>query len=178
MSRPGIENVRQLGDLVSLYRWNVSIVAPAAISGFITSSDFNIRCESTDLPSTTINEVSTTIRGHTVMSPGIMKYSNKQQLSFVETTDMMIHRFFQTWREAIWATGSGISSAPKRDLQTTVILTQLDNQDNEVWSYNLIGAWLSSYDMGKLDSASTDFQKPSCSLTYDYFTEQAVNAST
>lgn len=171
MSRPTIEQIRSLGDFAPLFRWNVQFIPPAGVTGFPDSEKLNLRCESAGIPKATNNQFNVSIRGHKVNQPGIMDYSGTIELTFVETVDNTILSFIRAWREAQWATETGRSSAPKSQLQGQVIMTQLDNQDSEIWQYTLIGAILGDYNPGNLDNTG-DAQKPSVTLTFDYFKDE------
>jgi hypothetical protein len=174
MARPTIENIRSMGDFLSLYRWDVTLIPPTGVSGIPDSEKLNFRCETSELPKMTGTSTEITVRGHKVKQPGIYNYDNVINLAFVETVDATIHKFAKAWREALWSSGTGIAAGKKSTLQGTLKLTQLDNQDNGVWEYTIIGVFLETYDFGSLDGAQSDVQKPTMAFGYDYFTDKPL----
>jgi len=175
MPRPTIENIRQLGDFVPLFRWNVSFATfPSAVTGAPTSDALNLRCESSELPKATTTMMDVNIRGHKVKQPAITNYSESITLGFIETVDMVVMKFIKAWRDAIWANQTGVAAGPKSALQATILLRQLNNQDVEIWEYKLVGATMSDHNIDTLESNSTEAFKPKMVLSYDYYVDQAL----
>lgn len=174
MARPNIDEVRQMSDFQSVFRWNVRFEnLPTAVKGF-SSDALNLRCETSSIPKATTQQGEVMLRGLKVKQPSIMEYDGTMTLTFVETVDNTIKSFLKTWREAIWATRTGVASGDKRSLQGVIVLSLLNSQDVEIWTVKLYGAILSDYDLGQLDGSGTDFMKPSMTLAYDYFDDAAV----
>lgn len=175
MARPTIDQVRQMGDFLTMFRWDVTISPPEALAGSLPSAEkLNFRCETSEIPKINGTSIVVNVRGHQVKQPGIYNYDNVFTMTFVETTDVVIHSFIRTWREALWKVKTGVSAAPKNQLQGTITLRQLDNQDKAVWEYVLVGTFVETYDFGSLDGASSDSQKPSVTFSYDYFDDKKL----
>lgn len=175
MARPSIDQIRSIGNVTQLFRWNLQIAAfPSAITAPPTTEALNLRCESVELPKLTNQPVEVNIRGHKVKQPGIGQYAGTLQMTFIETVDNVVHNFLRQWREACWQTKTGISR-PKTELEAIILIHRLNQQDEPIWEYKLIGAFLEDYDAGgTLDGTSTESLRPVFTLSYDYFEDQAL----
>jgi len=177
MPKPTLDQIRGVGDFQQVHRWNLRF-ASFPVLGFGAApiaEALNVRCESATVPKQTVQSIEIDIRGHKVKQPGISNYDNTWTLTFVETVDTLVRTFFKGWRESIWQTRTGIS-ANKEDLEATVILEQLNNQDDAIWQYTVFGVYLEDSDFGTLDGATSDAQRPSFTLSYDFFDDVPLGA--
>jgi hypothetical protein len=178
MARPSIDQLRGLPDYQSVWRWNlVFATIPAAVtaaSGVPTSDDMNIRCESAAPPTATVQTYETNVRGQRVRNPGILQYNGTIDLVFNETVDNKIRSLIRAWREAIWASKTGVSAASISSLKGVMNLNQLDNTDKEVWQYSVIGVFIENHTLPVLDGSTSDAWKPTITVSYDYYTDQAL----
>ena len=174
MARLSQDDLRNLDDFATTFRWNLSIVKlPSGISTDTSSADLNLRCETSEIPKLTLNSIETRIRGHKVKSPGVADYAGALTFTFVETENNKIHNFIKAWRELVWETQSG-KTLPKSELEATLRLARLDSQDNEIYEYVLVGCYYEDADFGSLDNEGGDFMKPSLTVSYDYFKDKSV----
>jgi len=175
MTRPSINQLRGVGDFAQMIRWNLSFpTLPSGVSVGSPAAELNLRCESADVPKMTNQKIETNIRGHKVFDAGISNYTNTITLTFVETVDNMIHEFIRSWRELLWETNTGVT-VPKTSYQAVCMLTRLNNQDNPTWYYEMIGCFPEDYEAGgTLDGVTSDFIKPTLTLSYDYFKDAAL----
>lgn len=176
MPRVNMEQVRAIGNVASLYRWDLVFaqLPSAGNVNAIASDDLNVRCESSEMPKMTGTSVEVNIRGHKVKQPGIYAYSNVITLTFVETVNNTISQFIKAWRDICWEFKTGAQYS-KNEVESTIILTRLDSRDNPIWFYKLIGAYLEDYEAGgTLDGVTVDGLKPSIVLSYDLFEDGTV----
>lgn len=150
------------------------LTPPTGVSGLPDHESLNLRCESADVPSMSDQKMEINVRGHKIFQPGIHTYTNQMTLTFVETVDAKIKTFIRTWREALWSTRTGVAAGQKNTLMGIIVLTQLNNQDVGVYEYKLIGAYPESYELGQLDGAQSDVQRPSITFSFDYFEDKAL----
>lgn len=175
MARPTIDQIRGIGNVTQLFRWNLIMAQfPAGIAAAPRSEALNLRAESATLPKLTGTNTEVKIRGHKVNQPGIHNYSPSITLTFIETVDNTIHTFLKQWREICWQTRTGIQ-LPKSQVEAVVLLQRLNQQDVPIWEYKLIGAFLQDYEPGgTLNNEGSDPLKPQMTLTYDLFEDQAL----
>lgn len=175
MARPTIDNIRDLGDFATVYKWYLSIdTPPPGVASFPDSDQLNFRCISADLPKLDGQSIEVTLHGHKVKQPGIHNYSGTITLTFVETIDNLITEAFRQWREACYESKTGIQKS-NNDVKAVIRLTRLDRQDVEIYSYKLIGCYLETFDPGgTLSDSANDTFKPVCTISYDYFEDSAL----
>jgi len=174
--RPNLETLRNLGNFTQAFRWYVEFESfPVLVSGY-SSDDINFRAESTGLPKLTGTSTEIMIRGHKLRQSGIHDYAGPITLTCIETVDNMIAQFNHDWREVCWQTEEGSTGKinAQADIEAVMRITRLDNMDNPIWWYKLIGAYLENTEYGDLDGTSADPFKPAFSIQYSYFNEGAV----
>ena len=169
MARPGISDIRASQDHAVLFRWNVLFAAfPTGLEAIPDLNDVNVRCESTEQPSRTGQTIINNIRGHQTKQSGIWTY-NPITLTFVETVDNLIASFLHNWIELTWATKTG-TALSKAEQEATIILQRLNNNDDPIVEFKLVGAIPEAEDKGgTLDGATSDFIKPTVTLNYDFY---------
>ena len=171
MPRPTIEQIRSVTDFAPMYRWEIGFSQNPIVFAGLTSEDLDLRCESAELPKSTNTPIEINIRGHKIKQPGITNYQGTLPLTFIETVDSKISRLLKNWREACWEPNTGVSR-PKKDLEVDVVLTRLDNEDNPIWEYTMLGCFCEDYEAGgTMDGVSSEVLKPILTLSYDYFTD-------
>lgn len=171
--RPTIEEIRNVSNYTDVYRWNL-IFASFPVIGTLgnilpwpSSNDLNIRCESTTMPKVTNEKILVNIKGQKVYQSGQATYSSTLQLNFVDTVDVKIQNFFNTWTQVVWQTRTGISQ-PKLRQEATIILHQLNSLDIPIYQFTLYGCFMTDFDNGSMSSAS-EVRKPTATLSYDYY---------
>lgn len=173
--RPSVDGIRKLGNFTQIFRWNVSFEKiPNGIS--ISSEDINFRAESSTVPTLTGTSTEIVIRGNKVRQPGIHGYNSPITLTLMETVDNKIANFIKEWREKCWkiSEGSAGVSENKDELEAVIVLTRLNNKDEAIWRYKLIGCYLEGAERGDLDAQTADPMKPALAIAYDRFEEEAV----
>ena len=169
MARPSKANLRRIGEIASMYRWNVAFgQTPSAIT---VPPNFNLQCSSVALPKKDAGQsVEIKIRGHSIKRPGIYDDSHQITMNFIETVDNQVSTFLKSWRDALWDPDTGVQM-PLSAVQGDVIITRLDNQDNEIWTYDLKGCYLEDYDPtgGELGADASEVLRPTITLYYDTF---------
>jgi len=175
MSKVTIDQLRSLPDFAQVTKWDLTFITLPVLGplGFPLSEQLNVRCESIEVPKTTNQKFDVMVRGHKVVNSGILDYGNTMTVTFVETVDNTIFNFVKAWREACWASRTG-RALSKKDLEATIMITLLDNQDNARAKYTVYGAFLESADFGTLDGSTSDAQKPSITLAYDFYVDSPL----
>jgi len=174
MARPTMDNVRTLPNKTQLFRWKLYFSKfPTAVGGF-NSDDLDLRCESTTLPKKTSEIVETVIRGHTVRENGRMTVEGTLTLNFIEAVDYLASQFIDQWQKACWEFKTG-KSKNKEEIEAELKLHLLDNQDEPVWEYDIVGVIFQDEDPGgSPDGATSDPLKPVLTLAYDDFDKRKI----
>ena len=172
MANISIDQLRALPDYAQVTRWDITFVTLPAVGafGFPISDALNMRCESIELPKATNQKFEVQVRGHKTLHSGIMDYVKTMTLTFTETVDNTIFKFIKAWRELCWSSRQG-EAFPKSDLEATILITLLDNQDNARAKYTVYGCFYEADDFGTLDGATSDAMKPTLTLSYDFYVD-------
>lgn len=167
MARPTLAQVRTFGEYATLFRWTLSFAkAPNAVP--INPEAFNCLCESTDLPSKTVDKILIAIRGHKHYQPGIVAPNSTLTMNFVENIKNEGSSIFQAWQEAIWQYNLGYG-VPYDDLFANIDITRLDNADQPVCVYHLMYCFLESYTLPRLDGTTSGPFMASMTVSFDDF---------
>ena len=175
--RPTINEVRGTGQITHMYDWDVGFTLfPSGIAPGLTSAEFNMRCESTDQPSSSGETVELNMRGHKVNYPGRMVPIGIITMTMIEYSDSKVAQFLKAWRNACWeidTAGAG-TQLNKADLEAQIRIQRFDVTGAVVKHFDLFGCFLETFESGgTLDGVTSDPLRPTMTLRYDYFTEDA-----
>lgn len=167
MLRPTLADVRNFGEYATLFRWNVYFYRkPSALIS--AEGPFNCLCESTDLPSKTVDKILIAIRGHKHYQPGIVTPNGTLTLNFVENIRNQGSNIFQQWQELIWAHNIG-TGVPYDQLNGDVAIERLDNADQPICTYILRYCFMEGYTLPRLDGTTSGPFMVSMTLAFDDF---------
>lgn len=168
--RPTLEDVRGLQNFSQSFRWAVDLQSPGGLSG----NDFNFRAVTGSVPNMNPTSTEIVIRGNTVTQPGIADWTRTIDMVLIETADFRVAEFIRQWREMCWSTDGGVTGRTrnKRELEGTLIMHLLDNQDNMMKTYVLKGVFPATVNYGELSDSAADPWKPTITFAFDYFTEE------
>lgn len=171
-----IDQLRSLPDHAQVTRWDVTFITLPAVGAlaFPLQDQINLRCESIESPKGTNQKIEIFNRGHKVLQPGIQDYGNSMVLTFNETIDNFTFNFIKAWRELIWSSRQG-QTLPKADLEATLLLTMLDNQDNARAAWKVYGCFLEADDFGSFDASTSDIVRPSMTLSFDFYVDTPLS---
>ena len=167
--RPTIQELSQLGHHQSLYDWGIQFYnLPQILGGNFTSADLNTRCQTATIPSRSMEPITINLRGHKVFQHGIVDYKNQLQMTLYETQDSKVQEFLGKYMDMQWTPITG-SQVPKSLNQCCFVLTLLTSENEPTFSFNIIGAWLESYEpSGSLGSESAVLSW-TANWRFDYF---------
>lgn len=176
--RPTLENIRSLGNATQLIRWEVAFSSPPAAVNYPGNDAINWRAASTSIPTMNPQSIEISIRGQKVKQPGIADYGGNQiTLTCIEFIDNVLAQFITDWKFACWSNENGGSGTtlPKDQLEATMLITRLDNEDVPIWHYELIGCYPETTDPGgELGGEDASPMKPIVTLSFDYYREYAA----
>lgn len=173
MARPSLNEIRAIGDYATVYQWNLEVIRfPPAVLSFPGIDAINVRCSSMTIPKATIAPVETNLRGHKTKQAGFLEYNSPLTLTFNETVDNTIQRWFTSWRNACTQMNIG-AHGTKEEVSATLRLVRLDRGDKGIWAYTLYGCLYEDMDPGEASSEAANFQ-PTLTMGYDYFEDSEI----
>jgi hypothetical protein len=169
MPMPTHENIRKAGDIQVTYKFNLKFTKMPATGKYPNLNDVNIRCQTTQVPKKSTENISYILHGHEVNQNGMGKYSGTIEFTFIETVDNKIKDFIIAWAEASHTTITG-ASVDKSKLEAIVQLEMLGTDLKPIYLYTLTGCIYKDHTMPDLDGASSEAYKPTLTINYDYHT--------
>lgn len=176
-TKPNVDDLREVGDVQLTYKWNLIFqTLPNKLSG-IDSQTLNTRCTTTDYPKAPADNPSVTVRGATANYNGNQRLAGSITLNFFEDVKATIRKFINDWRKACRDPITGVQSK-KSDIECTITLETLDNEDNPNWTIKLTGCIYKDSSIGNLEAGSSSgVMNPSLTIDYDYFVENDGNGN-
>lgn len=184
--RPSVNQLRKLGNFSQMFRWGIKVTKwPEKMSQWNNASqDFNIRALSATVPEKAGTTTEVQIRGNMVRQPGTAAYTSPWSCTLMETNDTFTQQLLHDWHNLYWDTNrrvqtgdsSGITEF-KADLEGVVELYQLNNLDEPIYKYTLIGVYVEAYQRGDFDGSTGDPMQPAISFALDMFTEESINST-
>lgn len=170
-----IDQLRQLPDYAQVTKWNVTFITLPTIGPLALgiSEQLNLRTETIDQPKAAVANFPVQIRGHKTMHPGIIDYGNTFTIRFTETVDSAIYTLIKAWREMMWSSRQG-KAFKKVDLEGTIMLELLDNEDNVRARTTYYGVMYQDADPGALDGSTSDALKPGVTFSFDFFIDDPI----
>jgi len=158
-----------LKDIQTTYRWSVQFVTkPANVE---IPEDVEIRIQTSNIPTPEVNHIEVEIQGHKINYPGKVIKSGELEFTFIEGTDAAVIDVFLDWMNQYWSADGNDTQgkqASAAELKADVIISLLDNQDQETQSYKLVGCLPKPTFGGELGQDPNPMN-PSLTLTYDDF---------
>ena len=175
MARPTFNQVRELGDFATTVNWYLQFTEVPQGFSISDFEEINIRCESTSVPKREGQMSDVQIRGlPPVHQPGLYLPETSWTCQVVETVDNKVTNMLRELTTIHYEQGTG-KAKPKKDCQCKIRIVRLNRQDEEIYEYVLIGAYLTSYETGAdLQGSAAEIIKPSLTFTFDDFTEQQL----
>jgi hypothetical protein len=168
-----LDTIRNLGDFQQTFRFRLTfLTSPTGVAVDVEGMD--ARCETAELPKTTNEKIEIALKGLKMFQHGRADYGNSITMTFIETVDSSIKRMLAEWRKAQFDIKTGAMAAPSANLKCDVGITLLNNQNQDVYTFKLIGCLLEDYDLGQMEGATADVQRPSMTLGFDYYDEAAI----
>ncbi len=174
VNKPTLHDLRNVGEYANNFRWNMAIPEPPVFwdsVGLDTEKQklLNVLCESTSLPKKTVGKIPIILRGHQFFQPGIVLPESSITLNFIENVTGIVHTFFQTWQESIWATNIGQGYSYDELVAKTIMIMRLNNKDEVICVYNLKYCFLQGYTLPTLSGADNNVFRVGVTLSYDDF---------
>ena len=173
--RPTFNQIRELGDFATTVNWYLQFTEIPEGFNKADFDELNVRCISTAVPKREGQMSEVQIRGLApVHQPGLYLPETSWTCQVVETVDNKVTNLFTKLVEINYEQGTG-KAKPKKDCQCKIRIVRLNRQDEEIYEYELIGAYLTSYETGAdLQNSEAGIIQPSLTFTFDDFTEKPL----
>lgn len=168
MPQPTHEDVRKIGDVQVLYKFNLKFISMPKVGKYPNMNDINVRCLTTEVPKKSTENISYILHGHEVTQNGMGKYSGTLKINMIETVDNKVKLFIKEWSEASHKTNTGASNL-KKDLEAILQLEMLGTKLETIYTYTLTGVIYEDHDFPELDGSSSEAVKVSLTIHYDYY---------
>jgi|SRR5471030_1405652 len=119
MARTSLQDVQSIQDPAQ--SWNFDLFLPT-IPGSSDTRDLTFKCQTTDMPGSTIDRVEVPLHGVQLIYAGRKTYSHSISATFLETSDWATREKFRRWHTMRdWVNNSGmLASAYKVNSQVVV----------------------------------------------------------
>lgn len=139
-------------------------------SNTMNTEAINLMCESVSLPGSQILTTDYSTIRHTAKYPTGVAYDDVE-LSFALTSDYYARKFFDEWIAAVITTTNDTYKLNYRsDYARDVIINQLNENDEKIYSHKLLDAYPTT--IQNIDLSNTnddDISRFSVTLTYDKY---------
>ena len=170
MPNPANSAIRNAGDFSALYRFELILAFPSGVTGVGSADEYNLRCESVDLPKRTVTKTEVRLHGHRHTPAGVSEVNGSLPFTFAETVDAKVLSLIKAWRDLIWSPDDGVQAPFSEYATDNTEIHLLNNQNEAWWRYKLLGMWLEDYEAGgTLDGQTGDPLKPALTFSFDDF---------
>jgi hypothetical protein len=175
MPNPAQSAIRNAGDFSALYRFELILSFPSGVTGVGSADEYNLRCETLELPKRTVTPVEHRLHGHKHKSAGVSEVNGILVFTFVETVDGKVMNLIKQWRDLIWAPDTGVQATFANYSTNDTEIHLLNNQDEAWWRYKMLGLWLEDNEAGGTPDGQTgDPLKPTLTFSFDDFEDGPV----
>jgi hypothetical protein len=170
MPRPTISELRSLQNIALQYRWDFEFTKGP--NGLTIPTNLNLRCTTAGVPKAELSKVPLNIRGNEIYFNGLKKTGGELEFKFVETVDYELTQFLSAWSDLCYDVKNN-TSQNKADVEAIITIYRLNQLDQPVYKYELIGAFLVDYEPGQPTNENA-FIEASMKVSYDTFKEGTV----
>ncbi len=170
MPNPANSAIRNAGDFSALYRFELIMAFPSGVTGVGSADEYNLRCETLELPKRTVTKSEIRLHGHKHTPAGVSEVNGILVFTFTELVDGKVMTLIKAWRDLIWEpdTGKQATFADYSTDDTQIHL--LNNQDEPWWQYTMKGMWMEDNEAGGTPDGQTgDPFKPTLTFSFDDF---------
>ena len=121
-------------------RFEVIIEFPAFAASAEAIRKTPFLCSSAQLPGSTLGVIEQPFRGRFLKLAGDRTY-DEWAVSFLNDTDFALRDAFERWHNGINAYNSNTGISSPQEYMSTVLVYQLDSNDNRIKEYRLNMAW-------------------------------------
>lgn len=172
MARPEYATIRELPDYAVTNTWEIQLTPPSRLS--INSEKLNaVASNVSPRPTYSNTALTTNIRGVKINQPGDNTIaSDTIGITILETVDKQWGTVIKQWFD-LCQNYKTKYAAPRKDVMGTLIITELNRQNEPVYRYTLQDVFLTSVSMPDFGS-DQQLQEYTMTLTYNFFDEENI----
>lgn len=167
-TRTSLFDVQSLRDAAQ--NWNFDWFLPT-IPGSSDTRDLTIKCQSTDMPGRTIEEVDIALHGVNLKQAARLTFTHTQAATFLETVDWETRNKFLRWSEATqsWKNNSGSVSAVYKVQGAVAVYDMAPTLTKQCFLY---GQWLREMQDVPLDGSASAVVMVTANFSFDFWDDQ------
>lgn len=162
-ARTSYSDCRALPD--PLLSYNFDLIIPV-VPGGGDGKGLTVRCKSTSLPGTSVDDVTVSIHGVDLKYAGKQLWTHTLQVQYQETRDMLVSTALKRWIEFARNTRQNTGSY-KVNYETTADLVLYDDAVKVIRTIRLEGFFPQTMDDAALDGSSSTPVEISATFFYD-----------
>lgn len=163
MARTSYSDVRSLPD--PLLSYNFDLIIPV-VPGGGDGKGLTIRCKSTSIPGTSVDDVTVSLHGIDLKYAGRQMWSHTLSVTYQETRDMLVRFALKSWIE--FARNSRQNTGQyKANYATNADLVLYDDAGKTIRTIRIEGFFPQNMDDAALDGASSTAVEISVTFNYD-----------
>lgn len=146
----------------------VTLSFPAFVAGGQAAQAASFLCKATEVPAMTVDDIPVAYRGRPVHFAGERNYS-PWNITVLNDGDFFVRRAFERWSNGIANLDNTAGLTNPSDYQATLMVTQLDRNDNALKTYTFYDAYPTDIGAMELSYDNPNIQEFQVQFVYNWY---------